>query len=67
VFTGGTLWFVLLAFFVSRAHRRVRPQTLTIFVRVCGVVFLIFASLLAYRLFVPAKKTHGVDLIRHAS
>ena len=67
VFGGGVLWFVLLAFFVSRAHRRVSPQTLTLLARVCGVIFLIFAGLLAYRLFVPATKPHGVDLLRHAS
>ena len=54
VFTGGVLWFLLLAFFVSRAHRRVKPKTLTQLVRICGVVFLIFAGLLAYRLIVPA-------------
>jgi len=57
VFTGGVVWFFLLAFFVSRAHRRVSPRTLTQLARVCGVVFLIFAGLLAYRLFVPAKKS----------
>jgi threonine/homoserine/homoserine lactone efflux protein len=67
VFVGGTLWFFLLAFFVSRAHRRVRPQTLTLFVRACGVVFIIFAMLLAYRLFVPARKAVGVDLLQRAS
>ncbi|MCG3147263.1 MAG: hypothetical protein PCFJNLEI_00702 [Verrucomicrobiae bacterium] len=67
VFFGGALWFFLLAFFVSRAHRRVRPETLTIFVRVCGVVFLIFAALLAYRLVVPARPAPGVDLTQPAS
>ena len=55
VFLGGTVWFFLLAFFVSRAHRRVKPRTLTLLVRVCGIVFLVFAGLLAYRLIVPAK------------
>ena len=82
VFVGGVLWFFLLAFFVSRAHRRVKPRTLTVLVRSCGVVFLVFAGLLAYRLIaptkahrgsdsglpiVPATKTRGVDLIRRAS
>jgi L-lysine exporter family protein LysE/ArgO len=52
VFAGGTLWFFLLAFFVSRAHRRVKPRTLTFLVRACGVVFLLFAGLLAVKLFV---------------
>jgi threonine/homoserine/homoserine lactone efflux protein len=48
---GGATWFFLLALFVSRAHRRVRTETLTMLVRSCGVIFLIFAALLAYRLF----------------
>ena len=51
VFLGGSLWFFLLAFFVSRAHRRVSARTLTLLVRSCGVVFLVFAALLAYKLF----------------
>ena len=50
VFVGGALWFFLLAFFVSRAHRRVKPSVLTALVRSCGVVFLVFAMLLAYKL-----------------
>jgi len=67
VFTGCVTWFFLLAFFVSRAHRRVKPRSLTLLVRACGVVFLVFAGLLAYRLVVPGKKLPGVDLIRRAS
>ena len=51
VFLGGALWFFLLAFFVSRAHRRISSRTLTVLVRSCGVVFLVFAALLAYKLF----------------
>ncbi len=51
VFGGGIVWFFLLAFFVSRAHRRVNNRTLTVLVRGCGVVFLGFAALLAYKLF----------------
>jgi threonine/homoserine/homoserine lactone efflux protein len=51
VLGGGALWFFLLAFFVSRAHRRVKPNVLTALVRGSGVVFLAFAALLAYRLF----------------
>ena len=53
IFAGGATWFFLLAFFVSRAHRRVKPVVLTALVRTCGVVFLVFAALLAYKLFVP--------------
>ena len=67
VFTGGTVWFFLLAFFVSRAHHRVKPRTLAWLVRACGVILLICASLLAYRLVVPAKKLPAVDLLRHTS
>jgi threonine/homoserine/homoserine lactone efflux protein len=67
VLCGCSLWFLMLSFFVSLAHRRVKPRTLTVLVRACGVVFLVFAALLAYRLFVPAKTVHGVDLIRRAS
>jgi threonine/homoserine/homoserine lactone efflux protein len=51
VLGGGSMWFLLLAFFVSRAHRRVKDQTLTILVRCCGVLFLGFAGLLAWKLF----------------
>lgn len=67
VHLGCSVWFLLLAFSVSRAHRRVRPRTLTVLVRACGVVFLVFAALLAYRLVVPAVKARGVDLIRRGS
>lgn len=66
VFTGGALWFFLLAFFVSRAHRRVKPKTLTVLVRASGIVFLLFAGLLAYKLFYPTQPGHGVDLIHRA-
>jgi len=51
VLGGGSTWFFLLAFFVSRAHRRVKSETLTVLVRSCGVLFLGFAGLLAYKLF----------------
>ena len=51
VFAGGVVWFFLLAFFVSRAHRRVNPRVLTALVRGCGGVFLLFAGLLAFKLF----------------
>jgi threonine/homoserine/homoserine lactone efflux protein len=50
VLGGGSTWFLLLAFFVSRAHRRVKAETLTVLVRGCGVLFLGFAALLAYKL-----------------
>ena len=51
VLSGGSVWFFLLAFFVSRAHRRVKSETLTVLVRACGVLFLGFAALLAFKLF----------------
>ena len=51
VLSGGSTWFLLLAFFVSRAHRRVKDQTLTVLVRCCGVLFLGFAGWLAWKLF----------------
>ena len=50
VLVGGSVWFFLVAFFVSRAHRRIKAGTLTLLVRGCGVVFLGFAALLAYKL-----------------
>jgi len=50
VFCGGTIWFFALAYSVAHAHRRVKPRTLTLLVRACGVVFLLLAVLLAYRL-----------------
>lgn len=55
VFTGGLAWFFLLAFFVSRAHRRVKPKVMTLLVRACGAVFLVFAALLAWRLFLAGR------------
>ena len=51
VLSGGSAWFFLLAFFVSRAHRRVKDETLTVLVRCCGVLFLGFAGWLAWKLF----------------
>ena len=66
VFGGGVVWFFLLAFFVSRAHRRVKPRSLTLLVRGCGIVFLVFAALLAYRLVVPAQPASRLDLIQPA-
>jgi threonine/homoserine/homoserine lactone efflux protein len=54
VFAGGATWFCLLAFAVSRAHRRIGPATLTRLVRGCGAVLLLFAGLLAYKLFAAA-------------
>lgn len=50
VMAGGLLWFFLLAFFVSRAHRQIKPTTLTVLARVSGVVLLVFAGLLAFKL-----------------
>jgi threonine/homoserine/homoserine lactone efflux protein len=68
VLTGCSLWFLLLAFCVSLAHRRVQPRTLTLLVRSCGIVFLVFAVLLAYRIVRPTTKLpRSVDLIRRAS
>ena len=40
----------LLAFFVSRAHRRVSTRLLTVLVRSCGLVLIVLASLLATKL-----------------
>lgn len=51
VLVGGSTWFFLVSFFVSRAHRRVKSATLTLLVRGCGTLFLCFAGLLAYKLF----------------
>jgi L-lysine exporter family protein LysE/ArgO len=51
VLIGGAVWFCLMSFFVSRAHRRVNSGTLTVLVRACGVLFLGFAGLLAFKLF----------------
>jgi threonine/homoserine/homoserine lactone efflux protein len=49
VMLGGSAWFALLAFSVSRAHRRVSPRALTLLVRACGAVFLVFALLFTVR------------------
>ena len=67
VLSGGATWFFLLSFFVSRAHRRVKPHLLTVLVRTCGVVFLVFAGLLAYHVFVLSTNLHWVDLLHRVS
>lgn len=46
---GSALWFSMLAWFVARAHRRVTPRTLTLLVRVCGIVLLAMTVLLTWR------------------
>jgi len=51
VVVGGSVWYFLVSFFVSRAHRRVTSKTLTLLVRGCGVLFLCFAGMLGYKLF----------------
>ncbi len=66
VLLGCSVWYLALSFFVSLAHRRVSAKTLTVLVRACGVVFLLFAALLAYRLAVPAAPAQGVDLAPRA-
>ena len=53
VLLGGGLWYFLLSFFVSRAHRHIQPATMTFLVRSCGVVLLLFAALLTYKLIRP--------------
>jgi threonine/homoserine/homoserine lactone efflux protein len=63
VFTGGAVWFLLLAFFVSRAHHRVKPRTLAWLVRACGLVLLVCAGLLAYRLVLPAAPTKSLGQV----
>ena len=50
ILVGGSVWFFLVAFFVSSAHRRLKSETLTLLVRGCGALFLGFATLLAYKL-----------------
>lgn len=70
VFFGGAVWFTVLAFSVSRAHQKVKPRTLTLLVRSCGVVFLVFAALLAARLIWPnmakVRPRHPIDLPQRA-
>jgi len=58
VLMGCSLWFFLLAWFVSRAHRRISPRTVLLLMRACGVVLLVFAALLAYKLFAPTPLPH---------
>lgn len=70
VFLGGLLWFFLLSFLVARAHRRVKPRALMLLVRGCGIVFLVIAGWIVYRIFVPSNAAHGghgVDFIHRAS
>jgi threonine/homoserine/homoserine lactone efflux protein len=50
VAVGAATWCVVLAFFVSRAHRRVQPRTLAMLVRGCGLALVILAGGLAWRL-----------------
>jgi threonine/homoserine/homoserine lactone efflux protein len=58
VLLGCSLWFFLLAWFVSRAHRRINPRTVLLLMRACGVVLLVFAALLAYKLFASTPLLH---------
>lgn len=51
--TGAGLWFLLIAWLVSRAHRRITPAALTWLARICGVAFLGFAALLLINLMAP--------------
>lgn len=53
VFSGGLLWYFLLAGMVSRAHRRSPPEVLHLLVRVSGLAFLALAAYLAYKVFRP--------------
>jgi threonine/homoserine/homoserine lactone efflux protein len=51
VFAGGLLWYVAVASFVARAHRRLPMRALVTIQRITGVIFLGFAALLAWRMF----------------
>jgi threonine/homoserine/homoserine lactone efflux protein len=53
VFLGGLIWYTIVATFVSRAHRVISIQQMTVLQRICGVIFLGFAVYLVYRVFVP--------------
>jgi threonine/homoserine/homoserine lactone efflux protein len=53
VAVGASLWFLLISWLVSRAHKRITPQTLAWLARGCGIVFLIFAALLVVNLISP--------------
>jgi threonine/homoserine/homoserine lactone efflux protein len=50
---GAGLWFLLISWLVSCAHRRITPRALAWLARTCGVVFLIFAALLVVNLISP--------------
>lgn len=50
---GASVWFLLIAWLVSRAHKRITPEALAWLARGCGVVFLIFAVLLVINLISP--------------
>ncbi len=50
---GASSWFLLIAWIVSRAHKRITPEALAWLARGCGVVFLIFAALLVVNLISP--------------
>lgn len=51
VFTGGLIWFTALAYAVSRLHRQISPRLMTILIRGCGVLLLLLAVRLAWKLF----------------
>ena len=50
---GAGLWFLLISWLVSRAHKRITPGALAWLARGCGVVFLVFAVLLVINLISP--------------
>jgi threonine/homoserine/homoserine lactone efflux protein len=51
VLVGQLTWFFLLTTFVARAHRHITPRTITLLVRICGVVLLLMTVFLAWRMF----------------
>jgi threonine/homoserine/homoserine lactone efflux protein len=53
VFSGGLLWYLGLATVVGRAHRSVRPETINFLIKLCGVVYLLVAVVLVYKIFRP--------------
>jgi threonine/homoserine/homoserine lactone efflux protein len=53
VFSGGLLWYFGLATVVGRAHRSIRPETISFLIRICGGIFLLVAVLLLYKIIRP--------------
>lgn len=58
VASGALIWFLLLAFLVSRGHRKISPQTLLRMEHLSGVLLLILAGAVGIRIILLLARHH---------